>query len=51
MKTAAQITKKLCYENKDALMAGMIIAGWDPSKGGSVYEVRSSRCCRYFSYA
>eukprot|EP01084_Bolivina_argentea_P166803 289569_1 len=39
VKTAAHITKKLCYENKDALMAGMIIAGWDPSKGGSVYEI------------
>ena len=27
----------LCYNNKDNLMAGIIIAGWDPYDGGQVY--------------
>ncbi len=39
MKTAAHLVQKLVYENKDRLLASMIIAGWDPSKGGSVYSV------------
>ncbi len=45
MKTAAHLARKLCYENKDALLAGMLIGGWDPSMGPSVYEVSFSRYC------
>jgi len=37
VKTAANIARKVCYENKDALMAGVIVGGWDPIDGGSVY--------------
>jgi 20S proteasome subunit beta 1 len=37
VKTAANLARKLCYENKDALMAGVIVGGWDPIDGGSVY--------------
>jgi 20S proteasome subunit beta 1 len=37
VKTAATLARKLCYENKDALMAGVIVGGWDPVEGGSVY--------------
>jgi len=35
----ANLVKSICYENKDRLMAGMIVAGWDKSTGGSVYAV------------
>ena len=31
--------QKICYNNKDALMAGLICAGWDPYDGGQVYEI------------
>lgn len=39
VKTAAKLAQGLCYNNKDALLAGMIIAGWDPVSGGTVYEI------------
>jgi len=39
VKTAAHIMKRLCYENKDNLMAGVIVGGWDPVEGGSVYNI------------
>lgn len=37
--TAASVFRKLCYENKDQLMAGVIVAGWDKYAGGSVYNI------------
>jgi len=37
--TAASLFRELCYTNKNALMAGIIVAGWDPVKGGQVYSV------------
>lgn len=39
VKTAAKLARNLCYNNKDRLLAGMIIAGWDPVEGGTVYEI------------
>ncbi|KAI9136214.1 nucleophile aminohydrolase [Paraphysoderma sedebokerense] len=36
---AATLFRELCYQNKDALMAGIIVAGWDKHNGGSVYSV------------
>ena len=36
---AANIFKKLCYTNKNDLLAGIIVAGWDPIQGGSVYNI------------
>jgi hypothetical protein len=39
VKTAAHLMRKLCYENKDNLMAGVIVGGWDPVEGGSVYNI------------
>ncbi|TFK76063.1 proteasome-domain-containing protein [Pluteus cervinus] len=35
---AASLFQKLCYENKDALSAGIIVAGWDKD-GPSVYNI------------
>jgi len=37
--TAATLFQKLCYENKDALSAGIIVAGWDKEVGPSVYNI------------
>jgi len=39
VKTAAALFHKLCYGNKNALMAAIICAGWDPVDGGSVYSI------------
>ena len=37
--TAAAFFRQLCYHNKNALTAGIIVAGWDAVKGGQVYSV------------
>ncbi|KAF8504217.1 20S proteasome subunit [Gautieria morchelliformis] len=37
--TAATLFQKLCYENKDQLSAGIIVAGWDKEVGPSVYNI------------
>ena len=37
--TAASVFRKLCYNNKDNLMAGIIVAGYDEVHGGSVYNI------------
>ncbi|KAJ5213348.1 Peptidase T1A proteasome beta-subunit [Penicillium cf. viridicatum] len=36
---AASLFQELCYENKDALSAGIILAGWDARHGGQVYSI------------
>lgn len=37
--TAAALFQKLCYENKDDLSASIIVAGWDPTTGPSVFTI------------
>jgi len=37
--TAASFFQQLCYQNKNNLMAGIIVAGWDAEKGGQVYAL------------
>lgn len=39
MHTAASLFQKFCYENKDGLSAGIIVAGWDKEVGPSVYNI------------
>lgn len=36
---AAGVFQDICYENKDALSAGIIVAGWDKEAGPSVYNI------------
>ncbi|GAA5976818.1 hypothetical protein JCM21900_001604 [Sporobolomyces salmonicolor] len=36
---AATMLEGLCYSNKDRLSAGIIVAGWDPIAGGTVYNI------------
>eukprot|EP00299_Pterocystis_sp_00344_P004902 c1619_g1_i1.p1 GENE.c1619_g1_i1~~c1619_g1_i1.p1 ORF type:complete len:217 (+),score=37.77 c1619_g1_i1:43-693(+) len=39
VKVVANIMKEICYRNKDHLLASLIVAGWDPRQGGSVYTI------------
>jgi len=39
VKVAAHLMRKMCYDNKDNLMAGVIVGGWDPVNGGQVYNI------------
>jgi Proteasome subunit len=36
---AATLFESICYSNKDALSAGIIVAGWDKEVGPSVYNI------------
>lgn len=37
--TAANVFRELCYNYRDQLTAGIIVAGWDKRNGGQVYSV------------
>merc|ERR1719174_2601662 len=37
--TAANLFKLIAYQNKDNLMAGLIVAGWDEKNGGQVFSI------------
>merc|ERR1719321_1018649 len=37
--TAASLFKMIAYNNKDRLMAGLIVAGHDEKRGGQVYSI------------
>jgi len=37
--TAANLFKLIAYNNKDNLMAGLLIAGYDEKRGGQVYSI------------
>jgi len=39
VETAARLCKQFCYDYKDKFLAGLIVAGWDPVKGGQVYSI------------
>lgn len=39
VKVAANIFRELCYNNRDNLSAGIIVAGWDKTDGGQVYAI------------
>lgn len=45
VKTAATLFQRLCYENKDKLMAGIIVAGFDDIRGGVVYNIPLRGAC------
>lgn len=36
---AASVFQEICYNNKDNLTAGIIVAGYDEKNGGEVYSV------------
>ena len=37
--TATNLMRIIAYNNKDNLMAGLIVAGWDESQGAQVYTI------------
>lgn len=39
VKVAASLFREMCYSNKDNLMAGIIVAGWDKTNGGQVFAI------------
>ncbi|ODN98530.1 20S proteasome subunit beta 1 [Cryptococcus wingfieldii CBS 7118] len=39
VETVATLFEKMCYDNKDQLSAGIIVAGWDKENGGSVLNI------------
>ena len=39
VRVAANLAAELCYNNKDNLSAGLIVAGWDERSGGEVYSI------------
>eukprot|EP00541_Cyclophora_tenuis_P009272 CAMPEP_0116568428 /NCGR_PEP_ID=MMETSP0397-20121206/15642_1 /TAXON_ID=216820 /ORGANISM="Cyclophora tenuis, Strain ECT3854" /LENGTH=228 /DNA_ID=CAMNT_0004095699 /DNA_START=84 /DNA_END=770 /DNA_ORIENTATION=+ len=39
VKTAAHLLRKMAYKNKDQLLAGLIVGGWDPVEGAQVYNI------------
>lgn len=51
MKTAAHLMRRLIYQNKDQLQAGVIVAGWDPVHGGSVYTITLGGSCLELPFA
>ena len=51
VKQAAHLMKRLIYENKDHLMAGVIIGGWDQIHGGSVYNIPLGGTCIKMPFA
>uniref|UniRef100_A0A7R9W1D7 Proteasome subunit beta n=1 Tax=Pseudictyota dubia TaxID=2749911 RepID=A0A7R9W1D7_9STRA len=51
VKIAANLMRKLIYENKDNLMAGVIVGGWDPVEGGSVYNIALGGSCIKMPFA
>jgi len=50
VKTAAKLFHKILYSNKD-LLAGIIVAGWDPYEGPSVYSLPLGGSCTKVPYA
>jgi 20S proteasome subunit beta 1 len=45
VKSAAHLMQQFCYEHKDKISAGVIVAGWDPVDGGSVYSIPMGGSC------
>lgn len=45
VKAASTLFRAICYNNKNALMAGIIIAGYDPEEGGQVYAIPLGGTC------
>jgi len=39
VKTAANLFQQVIYQNKSHLLAGIIVAGWDKTDGGTVYSI------------
>lgn len=45
VETAASLFRELCYNYRDSLMAGILVAGWDRRKGGQIYSIPIGGMC------
>ncbi|KAF7987927.1 hypothetical protein HCN44_003790 [Aphidius gifuensis] len=45
VETAANVFREMCYNYRDSLMAGILVAGWDKRKGGQVYSIPIGGMC------
>ncbi|CAH1117605.1 unnamed protein product [Phaedon cochleariae] len=45
VEVGAAIFKELCYNYRDSLTAGILVAGWDKRKGGQIYSVPIGGMC------
>lgn len=43
--TVAHLFRKICFDNRESLSAGIICAGWDPREGGQVYSIPLGGMC------
>ncbi|XP_066142845.1 proteasome subunit beta type-6 [Euwallacea fornicatus] len=41
----ANVFKELCYNYRDSLTAGILVAGWDKKNGGQVYSIPIGGMC------
>lgn len=51
MAEAAAEIQNYCFNYRDQLLAGIIVAGWDKQKGGQVYQVPLGGMCIRRDYA
>mmetsp|Transcript_18781 Transcript_18781/g.16259 ORF Transcript_18781/g.16259 Transcript_18781/m.16259 type:complete len:134 (+) Transcript_18781:265-666(+) len=51
VKTAAKLFNQILYSNKDRLLAGIIVAGWDPYDGPQVFSLPLGGSCTKVPYA
>ncbi|XP_060536205.1 proteasome subunit beta type-6 [Cylas formicarius] len=45
VEVGAAVFKELCYNYRDSLMAGILVAGWDKKKGGQIYSIPIGGMC------
>lgn len=45
VEVGASIFQELCYNYRDSLMAGILVAGWDKRKGGQIYSIPIGGMC------
>lgn len=45
VEVGAAVFRELCYNYRDSLMAGILVAGWDKRKGGQVYSIPIGGMC------
>ncbi|XP_017776868.1 PREDICTED: proteasome subunit beta type-6 [Nicrophorus vespilloides] len=45
VETGAAVFREMCYNYRDSLMAGILVAGWDSRKGGQVYSIPIGGMC------
>lgn len=45
VESTAALFRELCYNYRDSLTAGIIVAGWDKVKGGQIYSIPIGGMC------